>query len=254
MVGVVLTYNEAEHIAACIDSLKSFLAHVLVLDSGSRDRTRDIARESGAMVVLRPFSDFASQRQAALDMVKQEWVLFVDADERVTAELAAEIAAFSQNKLEARDFAGANMPRLNHIIGRTPHWGGFSPDRQLRLLRPKRTSFADSPPVHEHPKLQGKVFEFQHSIVHFNYQTWRQFHAKQQRYAELESSNAERDMALPLLSMSRRFLRLFYYRYIELAGWRDGLLGFKLALLLAWYYGFLPIFLALFSETADTSG
>lgn len=252
VVGVILTHNEAEHIACCIGSLKTFLAHVLVLDSCSADKTRDIARESGAMVVQRPFTDFASQRQAALDMVNQDWVLFVDADERIPGELAAEIGKFCRSHEETRDCAGANMPRHNHIVDRIPQWGGFSPDRQLRLLRPDCSSYEHSPLVHEHPTLEGNVYEFQNPIVHFNYQNWQQFHLKQRRYSELASKDADRVVSFPLFALCRRFLRLFHYRYIELDGWRDGLLGFKLALLLAWYYGFMPLFLALFSETADS--
>ncbi len=253
IVGVILTRNEASEVAACIASLQQFLTKVLVLDSGSTDHTREIAKECGAMVVIRPFTDFASQRQAALDLVDRKWVLFVDADERIPEDLAMEIATFCRGDGETRAWAGANMPRRNHIVDGIPQWGGFSPDRQLRLLRPECSSYAKSPPVHEYPFIEGPIYEFQTPMIHFNYRSWKQFHAKQRHYAELDAHNADRDMVLPLLSMCRRFLRLFYYRYWQLAGWKDGWLGFKLALLLAWYYGPLPIAVALFSEPANPS-
>ena len=252
VIGIILTRNEARHIAACIGSLRKFLSRILVLDSGSTDGTRAIARACGAWVVLRPFADFASQRQAALDLVNTEWVLFVDADERIPADLAAEIAALCKDDAKPRAWAGATMPRRNHIVEGVPQWGGFSPDRQLRLLRPARSSYIDSPPVHEHPTLQGRVYELQTPMIHFNYQTWSQFHAKQRHYAELEARQTDWHMPLPILSLTRRFLRLFHYRYIALEGWKDGRLGFKLALLLAWYYGPLPMAMALFARAPDS--
>ncbi len=251
VVGIILTRNEAQHIAACIGSLRRFLPRILVLDSGSTDRTREIAQACGAWVVMRPFSDFARQRQAALDLVHAEWVLFVDADERVPAALAAEIVALCQADAGPRAWAGATMPRRNHIVDGVPQWGGFSPDRQLRLLRPDRVSYVDSPPVHEYPTLQGRTCELQTPLIHFNYRTWNQFHVKQRHYAALESRQADWHMPRPLLSLASRFLRLFHYRYIALAGWRDGRLGFKLALFLAWYYGPLPVLMALFAAPAD---
>ncbi len=252
VVGVILAHNEARHITACIDSLRPFLSRMLVLDSGSTDDTRAVARACGAWVVIHPFSDFASQRQAALDLVRAEWVLFVDADERIPAKLAAEIVTLCRDDAEPQAWAGATMPRRNHIVEGVPQWGGFSPDRQLRLLRPDRASYRDSPPVHERPTLQGRIYEFQTPMTHFNYQTWGQFHAKQRQYAALESRNMDWSGPWPLLALIRRFLRLFHYRYIALAGWRDGRLGFKLALLLAWYYGPLPLVMALFATDPES--
>lgn len=252
IVGIVLTRNEVQHIAACIGSLRKFLSRIVVLDSGSTDGTREIARACGAWVVLRPFADFASQRQAALDLVRAEWVLFVDADERIPAALAAEIIALCKDDVGARAWAGATMPRRNYIVNGVPQWGGFSPDRQLRLLRPARSSYVDSPPVHERPTVQGRIYALQHAMIHFNYRTWDQFHAKQRRYAALEARRTDWRMPWPVSALTRRFLRLFYYRYIALAGWKDGLLGFRLALCLAWYYGPLPMAMALFATTTDT--
>ena len=254
---------EQEAVAAAVQVLRENPPAPTGTATRSRDRIEHCAEcpphlvaqlaECGAMVVIRPFTDFASQRQAALDLVDRKWVLFVDADERIPEDLAMEIATFCRGDGETRAWAGANMPRRNHIVDGIPQWGGFSPDRQLRLLRPECSSYAKSPPVHEYPFIEGPIYEFQTPMIHFNYRSWKQFHAKQRHYAELDAHNADKDMVLPLLSMCRRFLRLFYYRYWQLAGWKDGWLGFKLAVLLAWYYGPLPIAVALFSEPANPS-
>ncbi len=91
LAAVILTKNEAEHIAACIATLAGWVELVVVWDSGSTDDTCAQARAAGTGVVQRPFDSYAAQRQAVLDTLAVEWVLFVDADERATAELAAEI-------------------------------------------------------------------------------------------------------------------------------------------------------------------
>src|SRR5512143_3414717 len=90
LAAIVLTKNEDRHIGDCLDSLV-WIERRVVFDSFSTDRTGDIAREHGAEVIQHPFIDYASQRNAALDMVEAEWIFFVDADERSTPELAAEI-------------------------------------------------------------------------------------------------------------------------------------------------------------------
>ncbi|MBK8797296.1 MAG: glycosyltransferase [Anaerolineales bacterium] len=90
LVAVILTYNEAHHIAACIASLRAWVDVVVVWDSGSTD-TQVRAAAAGALVVQRPFDHYAAQRQAALDAIDAAWILFVDADERATPALASEV-------------------------------------------------------------------------------------------------------------------------------------------------------------------
>ncbi len=145
--AVILTKNEARHIGACIASV-AWADQVLVSDSLSDDGTPDLARAAGAVVVQRPFEGWARQRNAALDSAAQlgaSWVLFVDADERATPELAAEI----RQVVESRAEVGWNVPRFNFIVGKQPHHGGFYPDYQLRLLRLGRARYDLSRPVHE---------------------------------------------------------------------------------------------------------
>ena len=97
LTAVILTKNEAEHIGDCIAALKDWTDAVVVWDSCSQDDTRGIAREAGACVVVRPFDDYGRQRQAALDSIDSEWILFVDADERATPALAEEVLRASQD-------------------------------------------------------------------------------------------------------------------------------------------------------------
>ena len=116
LAAVILTYNEAYHIAACVRSLRAEVDTVIVWDSGSTDETVALAQGAGALVVQRPFDNYAGQRQAALDAVAAEWILFIDADERVTPALMQEIYAATAQ----REMAGYWIARRNWIVGSQP--------------------------------------------------------------------------------------------------------------------------------------
>ena len=131
LTAVIITRNEAHNIGDCIAALRGWTDAVIVWDSCSQDETRQIAHEAGARVVVRPFDDYARQRQAALDSIDSEWVLFIDADERATPTLAQEVLKASRDA----SCAGYSIPRRNFIVGREMRGGGFTPDYQLRLLR-----------------------------------------------------------------------------------------------------------------------
>lgn len=235
--AVVLTRNEARHIAACISSLLSWVDAVVVWDSGSSDATTELARRAGALVVQRPFDNYAAQRQAALDTINAEWVLFVDADERATPALAAEVQA----AIAHGDAAGYWIPRRNWIVGHEMRGGGFTPDHQLRLMRRGRARYVAEREVHEVVALDGSEGFLAEPLLHFNYDTWAQFHAKQRSYAAYEARIlASRGVRPKLHNFVLQPLREFRRRFITLEGWRDGLHGLRLALLLAWYYGLVP--------------
>ncbi|MQC24574.1 MAG: glycosyltransferase family 2 protein, partial [Chloroflexi bacterium] len=130
LTAVVLTLNEEAHLPDCLASL-AFADAVLVFDSFSTDRTIEIAGAAGARVVQHAFTDYAAQRNAALDAVQSDWVFFVDADERVPAPLAQAVrSAIAQPAV-----AAWWVPRHNYILGRLTLQAGWFPDYQLRLLR-----------------------------------------------------------------------------------------------------------------------
>jgi (heptosyl)LPS beta-1,4-glucosyltransferase len=235
LAAVVLTKNVEKHIVPCVETLR-FADRVVVSDSYSTDQTVALAAAAGAEVIQRPFDNFAGQRNAAMEAVDAEWIFFVDSDERIPEPLAAEVRA-----VIARTQSGWWVPRHNFIAGHRVHYGGFYPDYQLRLLRRDAARYDPARPVHEVVVLQGEAGYLQEPMVHYNYDDWGQFHAKQRRYAALESEIlSERGVKPWPHKFVRQPLREFWRRYVTLQGWRDGWPGLKLAALLGYYYGFMP--------------
>ncbi|MCY4118026.1 MAG: glycosyltransferase family 2 protein [Caldilineaceae bacterium] len=242
LTAVIITKNEAHNITDCIAALRDWTDAVVVLDSCSRDETRQIAQKAGARVIARPFDDYARQRQAALDSIDSDWVLFVDADERATPALAQEVLKASRDA----NRAGYSIPRRNFIVGREIRGGGFAPDYQLRLLQRRRARYDLSREVHEIVILDGEEGRLGEPLLHYNYADWPQFHRKQRVYARYEARilAEQGTRARPhhlVLQPAREFRR----RFFDLQGWRDGLHGLHIALLLAWYYGFVPYWVLL---------
>jgi hypothetical protein len=243
LIAVILTKNEAHHIADCIRSLRGWTDAVIVWDSGSADGTVQVAQRAGALVVQRPFDHYAAQRQAALDALNAEWIYFVDADERVPPALAEEIRrAIDHPATEVEQTpVGYWMPRRNFIVGRELRGGGFYPDYQLRLLRRSAARYDPRREVHEVVELDGPAGTLDQPLIHYNYTNWAQFHRKQRQYAAYEARIlAARGVRPRPHNFILQPLREFRRRFIALGGWRDGWRGLQLALLLAWYYGFVP--------------
>jgi (heptosyl)LPS beta-1,4-glucosyltransferase len=227
LAAVILTRNEAKHIRDCIATL-GFADRVVVSDSYSDDGTVELAQAVGAEVIQRPFDDFAGQRNAAMDAVDAEWILFVDADERVSPELAIEI----RQVIAERPEVGWWAPRHNYIAGQRVAHGGFYPDYQLRLMRCDRARYDPARPVHEVVLLDGPAGQLRNVLIHYNYDAWAQFHAKQRRYARIESEILRQRGVKPWPhKFIRQPLREFWRRYVRLQGYRDGWLV---------YYGFMP--------------
>ncbi|HLV43695.1 MAG TPA: glycosyltransferase family 2 protein [Aggregatilineales bacterium] len=230
LAGVILTHNEAHNIADCIDALR-WADEVVVFDSFSTDDTVERARAAGARVIQHPFEDYGRQRQAALDAVEAEWIFFVDADERVTPELAEEV----REKI-GRPERGWWVPRYNYIFGRLTRGAGWYPDYQLRLLHRASARYDLSRPVHEIVILDGEAGYLDNHLVHFNYTRVEQFHEKQRRYIRLEAQRRVNEGMLPKVwTPFSGAVREFWRRFVTLGGYRDGLHGLRLSLFMAYY-------------------
>ena len=250
LTAVILTRNEAENIADCIAALNGWTDEVVVWDSCSLDDTCRVAQAAGAHVVARPFDDYGRQRQAALDSIDSEWILFVDADERATPALAQEVLEACRDTRRA----GFWIPRRNFIVGREMQGGGFFPDYQLRLLRRLNARYDLRREVHEIVILEGEDGILAEPLLHYNYADWRQFHRKQEIYARYEARILkERGVQPRPHNLILQPLRELRRRFVTLKGWRDGMHGLRIALLLAWYYGFIPYWLLMANLRAGDS-
>lgn len=231
--AIILTYNEAGHITACIESV-AFADAVLVMDSGSTDDTVALAQAAGAEVLTRPFDDYAGQRNAALAAVdgRADWVLFVDADERVTPALADEV----RGVLDRNEYAGWQIPRHNYLFGRLTLGAGWYPDYQTRLLRVGFAHYDPTRKVHEVVVLEGELGTLTEPMVHYNYHSVAQFHVKQRRYSAYDAQIMyEQGIRPKPQNYLLQPLRHFRWRFLTLKGYRDGLHGLHLSALMAWY-------------------
>lgn len=232
LTAVILTFNEERHILACIESLR-WADEVVVFDSFSRDATVALAQQAGARVLQHRFENYAQQRNAALAAITADWIFFVDADERATPALAAEI-----RRVIAHDgpIVGWWVPRHNYIFGHRMRGAGWWPDAQLRLLRCGRARYDPVREVHEVVVLDGAEGQLAEPMIHYNYETLAQFRAKQQQYTDYDAGILYKQGVIPrFYTPYTQALRHFWWRFVTLAGWRDGGYGMLLSGLMAYY-------------------
>ena len=160
------------------------------------------------------------------------WVLFVDADERISDTLAAEI----REKINMTDYAGWRLPRHNYIFGILTKSAGWYPDFQTRLLRVGQAYYDADRPVHEVVKLYGAEGTISNPIIHYNYRDVDQFMDKQETYARYAAQNMYKHGVRPRQhNFFMQPLRQFYWRYVTLGGYRERWHGLRLSLMMARY-------------------
>lgn len=232
--AVILTYNEAAHISDCIASVQ-WADAVLVFDSGSTDETVQLAQAAGARVVIHPFRNYADQRDAALRACQARWVFFIDADERATPALAAEIRANLADPAMAA-ICGYWVPRHNFIMGRLTRGAGWYPDYQLRVMQPAHSRYDLTREVHELVILDGPDAYLKAPLIHYNYRDLRQFLLKQGKYTNFAVQEMLNAGVRPKpQNYILQPIRHFWWRFWTLRGFRDGLHGLRLSVLMAWY-------------------
>ncbi len=234
IIAAILTKNELDHIRDCIKSLQ-WVDTVILEDSFSNDGTVEMAQKLGAQIYQSKFVNFAVARNKALKnarALQAEWILFVDADERVTPELAGEI----QQVIATPEPVGWWMPRYNVMWGHIMAGGGWYPDYQLRLMRVEAARYDPERQVHETVILDGQAGYLKEHLIHYNYESLAQFKLKQKRYLDFEANilreKGVRAKPWTYLTMP---LREFHRRYISLKGYKDGWVGLQVCSLMGWY-------------------
>jgi (heptosyl)LPS beta-1,4-glucosyltransferase len=221
--------NEERHIADCLASVRS-ADEVIVLDSGSTDRTRELATASGARVEVRPMTNFAEQRNFANSLAKSDWILHLDADERATPELLEEIRSATAS---SEQFNGYRVPTLNIIFGAPLRHGGWYPSYHVRLQRRGKVNWGRD--VHELAEVSGGLGTLKQPIVHNSHPDVAGFVEKLNRYTTMEASRDTRSSSALAWRAALEPGPYFVYKYVVQRGFLDGWRGLTIGLLLAFY-------------------
>lgn len=218
---IIITLNEAENIRACLESV-CWADEIIVVDAGSSDDTVEICRELGAIVVInRDWQGFGFQKNLALKQASGDWILSLDADERISPALQQLI-----NKTLAAPTADAYLfPRLAYFLGKAMHHGGWWPDYVLRLFRREAGEFSPVL-VHETVLIQGKVEKLQEPIIHYSYVSLEQLLEKINKYSSAGASQAfSKQKHGSLAKALGRGGWAFFRAYCLRAGFLDGSAG-----------------------------
>jgi glycosyltransferase involved in cell wall biosynthesis len=186
--ATLIVRNEEERLPACLASLAGLADEIVVVDTGSTDRTPAVAIAAGAILHRHPLIGFGPTKQLAVAGATGDWVLSIDADERVTPPLAAEIRRVIASPDAA---AGYEIPRRSWFLGRRMRFGGSQSDRVLRLFRRGAGHFTDAV-VHERVEVEGRVERLTGVLDHDTIRTMAEFRAKIERYAALRAEEMAR--------------------------------------------------------------
>lgn len=187
---IILTKNEEKDIEAAIQNARQCADEVLVVDSGSTDRTVELAEKNGARVVFRAWdNDFAAQRNFALSQTDADWVLYLDADERMNDELVSAVRkTVSAKPSEAAGKKQYRMQRKSVAFGKKFSYGPLYPDRVTRLFPGKTVTWVGK--VHEHPECSLPLEKLPGHIEHYTYRDWQEWEEKMGRYSSIWAEEA----------------------------------------------------------------
>lgn len=269
---VIITFNEEANVGRTLASVQPLVAdgkgEIIVVDSGSTDRTVEIAKSFGAKVFVEEWKGFAAQKNLAIDKAEGDWILSLDADEEVDPALQQALrellealdrlsalgdraespplsAAPAQHRggaIPYADFDGLWIPRKNEFLGRWIRHGGFWPDPKLRLFR-RGTGKFENRPVHEDVQVAGITRQIQSgALLHHSYPTLSDYIEHMNRYSSLgaEMVVAKGPVRWTVMNITLRPLATFIYNYFFRLGFLDGREGFLLhvnhAVYVAWKY------------------
>ena len=233
----IIAKNEERTIREALASVVEIADEMVVVDSGSTDRTVEIAQRFGARLYRQEWLGYAAQKNIALDMASGDWVLSLDADEIVTPVLAAEIRELLRGGVPEK-VAGFKIPRLLFIGDAAVPGGGFYPDAQLRLIRKGKGRFR-SRLVHESIQVEGEVRQLKHDMLHYAYRDAAEFAAAMDEYARLSARHFFETGYGPWRSCRMNEILLpfwtLFYRQIIRGGVLQGKLVWQLNLMYADY-------------------
>ncbi len=216
--AIIITKNEELMIEDCLKSV-SFADELIVVDTGNTDRTNEIASKFNSKIIRSHGTNYSAWRNDGLSNSTGDWILFVDADERVSRELAQEIQ-------KVRTPGSYLIPRKNNYLGKFMEHGGWGKEKILRLFyKSNLNGYINQ--LHEQPQITGEIFELKNPLLHYSHRDLNSMFEKTLQFTAVESKNR---LITNHPSMSWwRFIRVmlteFYIRFIKYQAWRDGTEG-----------------------------
>ena len=227
----IITYNEEDRLEDALKSVQDIADEIVVVDSHSTDNTVKIAEKYNSRVLFNKFDNYGDQKNVALKNATYEWVLNLDADERVSPELAESIRHLKQSPATGSD--GFLIKRKTNYLGRWIMHSGWYPDRKLRLFKKSKSHWSGR--IHERLVLEGQLEQLDGEILHFTYRDMNDHIQRLNRYSYMQAQDIvtkgkkalyPRAIILPSIT----FIRFYFWKL----GILDGFPGFIIALVSSW--------------------
>lgn len=222
---IIIARNEEKVISDCLDSVK-WVEEIVLVDSDSTDETLKIAKKYGAKIIRVEFKglEFAQWRNRGLREAKGDWILYIDADERVTPQLQEEIKKVTRRGQE--EYAAFKIPRRNFYLGKEMHHGGAWPDYVKRLFKKDRLKRWQGR-LHEWPVLEGRMGKLKNPLIHITHRDLSSMIEKTREWSKIEAKLLYKAGHPPVTwwRILRIMLTEFWERGIKKQGWRDGTEG-----------------------------
>ncbi len=222
--AVIITKNEVDRLGPCLESV-SWTDEILVSDSFSTDGTVELAKQFKAQVFQEPWKGYSAQKNALIERARHEWIFSIDADERVTEELVAEIQAV----VHGGQVDGLAIPRRSFFMGRWIRGSGWYPDYQVRVFRKGKGRFQPKR-VHEGVVVEGALDWLTSDLLHYPYRDLAHYFDKFNEYTTLAAQDLrDRGVAFNASQLFSHPFAVFVKSYVLKRGWRDGVPGFAIA-------------------------
>lgn len=234
----MITYNEESNLKDCLESVK-WADEIVVVDGSSRDKTREIAKELGAKVIKTTNKlFFDTNKNLAIEACQGDWILLLDADERVTSELAKEIKETINNS--SKQTVAYWLKRKNYFLGRYLQKGGQYPDAVIRLFKKDKAKMP-AETAHQQLEVDGKIGWLENDLLHWATPTFSRYWLRERRYSSLEAlemlkNKVSLNPANWIKYLIFRPKRTFFLLYLRHKGFLDGWPGFVFAFFSAFHH------------------
>ena len=229
---VVMTRNEEKNIAECLDSVKDWVSEIVIVDDYSSDSTLTIVKQYTDKIYQRQWEMEGTQRNFAYSKASCDYILSLDADERITPQLRDEIIDIFR---KGPEYEGYNLPHRNYVGNYWVRYGGWYPNAKLKMFRKDKFKYEEAE-YHPRAIFEGKTFTLKGDIIHYNYRDFHSMFAKLNHQTSFEARKWIRDgRKMSLVICIRKMITRFFKAYFIKWGCKEGFIGFFMALYGAMY-------------------